>query len=217
MPPIVLDRYRTILEAARGRCVLDIGCVDHDLGTRKQSRWLHGELARAALQCTGLDNDRGAIEQLKREGYDAVCADARAFDLGATYDLIVAGELIEHITDHAGFFSSARKHLKPGGALILTTPNATGLYYFLSSLACGHERENPDHTCFFTPGTLRAMLAKCGFRVVEWKYIIGLEPQGHRSSAARMLAWAKNIAKIPLYFVFRTLCHRFLVVASPAP
>ena len=45
------------------------------------------------------------------------------FDLGRTFDTVFAGELIEHLGNVDGFLSSARRHLEPGGQLVLTTPN----------------------------------------------------------------------------------------------
>lgn len=41
------------------------------------------------------------------------------------FDVVVSSEVIEHIDDKQSFFETARSLLKPGGHLIITTPNAT--------------------------------------------------------------------------------------------
>jgi len=48
----------------------------------------------------------------------------RTFPYGDnTFDLLIAIEVIEHITDHENFFSESGRILKPGGKLYITTPN----------------------------------------------------------------------------------------------
>src|SRR2546430_14696425 len=45
-----------------------------------------------------------------------------------TYDLLIAGEIIEHLIDTDRFAEEARRILKPGGYLILSTPNLASWY-----------------------------------------------------------------------------------------
>lgn len=212
---IVLDRYKTISGLVRGKRVLDVGCVDHDLSNRRKSVWLHKLLHECAASVTGLDYDAKNVDQLVREGYTAVCADATNFDLGQNFDVVVAGELIEHLANPAGFLACAKRHLVPDGLLVLTTPNAQGLCYCLQNLILGHELENPDHVCFYTPRTLACLLRKCGFEMVNAVYIAGMRPQGHERLFFYILALLKNILKLPFYLLRPSLCHRFLAVARP--
>ena len=212
---IILDRYKAIADLCQNRRVLDVGCIDHDLSNRRKSIWLHKLLRECAASVTGLDYDAKNVDQLNREGYTAVCADATNFDLGQTFDVVVAGELIEHLANPAGFLACTKKHLLPGGLLVLTTPNAQGLMYCLQNLILGHELENPDHVCFYTPRTLACLLRKCGFEMIKVAYIAGMCPQGHDRFYFYLLAFLKNIIKLPLYLLRPSLCHRFLAVARP--
>lgn len=105
-------RQDYIIDAARSRTVLDIGCV-----APNQLLELHRQVKAVAKSCLGMDLTAA-------EG--VVVADAQNFDLGQ-FDLIVAGEIIEHLGDLRGFFSSAARNLLPGGRLIITTPNPYSL------------------------------------------------------------------------------------------
>lgn len=212
---IIPDRYNMISNLCRGKRVLDVGCIDHDLSNRQKSIWIHKLLHECAASVTGLDYDAKNVDQLNREGYTAVCADATNFDLGQIFDVVVAGELIEHLANPAGFLACTKKHLALNGLLILTTPNAQGLMYCLQNLILGHELENPDHVCFYTPRTLASLLRKCGFEMIKVAYIAGMRPQGHDRLFFHCLALLKNILKFPFYILRPSLCHRFLAVARP--
>lgn len=105
-------RQSYIIDAARGKTVLDIGCVSAD---RLQE--LHLQVKGVAKSCTGMD---------LTPAEDVVTGDAQNFDLGK-FEVIIAGEVIEHLGDLRGFFKSAARNLLPGGRLIITTPNPYSL------------------------------------------------------------------------------------------
>lgn len=211
---LALDRYRILRELARGKSVLDVGCVDHTLKNRAHSVWLHDVLRSSARKVVGLDAEVESVRELQAAGYDVRVADATAFRLAEQFDLVVAGELLEHLPDAAGFLESVRKHLGPDGRLVLTTPNAMGLIYAVQNLFLGHEVDNPDHVCFYTPRTLSRLLEKCGFVAERFVYLAGFRPLGHASLFLRGIARLKNVLKLPLLWLRPSLAHRFLAVAK---
>src|ERR1043165_1935121 len=85
----------------------------------------------------------------------------------ARNQVIMAGELFEHITNHRSFLEGVKRHLTPDGVLIASVPNANSLNYFGQTLVFGHEVDAWDHASFFTPVTFSVMLKKCGFVPVE--------------------------------------------------
>lgn len=103
--------------------VLDVGCVQHDPAKRADPNWLHQHLYREADSVLGVDVDAEGIRTLREAGYTVQVADAERLSLDETYDTIVAGELIEHLSCPGAFLDRARDRLRSGGKLVLSTPN----------------------------------------------------------------------------------------------
>ena len=97
--------------------ILDLGC-----GTG----WLTTILGRFG-PTTGTDLSLLAVQKAKARYPDVRFIAAEFFDLEATteaYDVIVSQEVIEHVEDQTCHLDLIARSLRPGGHLILTTPNA---------------------------------------------------------------------------------------------
>ena len=85
-------------------------------------------------------------------------------------DAVWAGEVIEHVVDVGAFATELRRVLKPGGPLVLTTPDHPRrlLAQFAADPHAFDEHFHPyaDHLRFFTTRTLRAVLDDAGFATV---------------------------------------------------
>lgn len=210
------QRLDILASLARGKKVLDIGCVDHEVGGRDaKSEWFaHARIAQTAASVTGLDYDKEGVREMCEMGFDAVHANAENFDLGEKYDIVTAGEVLEHIPNHRGALNSIRRHLAADGKLVVTVPNSGGIFYLACSLVYGHETDGWDHTCMFTPVTISVLLKKCGFRA---KRIILCQPFG--GSYDHKVLWMK-IAAAAGNFVYRIACMlrmcfaRYLIVVA---
>jgi hypothetical protein len=77
----------------------------------------------------------------------------------APADVVVAGEVIEHLDDAGAFLDGLHALLAPNGRLVVTTPNATGLVNAFASLV-NYEVNHPDHVVMYTCQTLDAMLRR---------------------------------------------------------
>lgn len=151
----------------KGKRVLDIGCVEHDISRKNKQRiWVHGFLCEHAKKVKGIDIVQKDIKKMQSDGYDVSCQSAEDFTFKEKFDVIFAGELIEHLSNPGLFFERCRKHLKKNGLLILTTPNAFSSYRFiciLSSLT-NDPSVNPEHTCWYSPSTLKELLSRYDFK-----------------------------------------------------
>jgi 2-polyprenyl-3-methyl-5-hydroxy-6-metoxy-1,4-benzoquinol methylase len=156
------DRYEVVRPLLGTGSVLDIGCASR-FG---RPDWLHGLLAKDVTDLVGIDIDEIKIEKVQAAGYDVRLTDAREFDLGRKFDAVFAGELIEHLDDFRGFLANVRRHLDPGGRLVLTTPNAFYVGNFEYRFG-GHGQVHPEHTCWFCEDTLRRTLQINGFSEVD--------------------------------------------------
>jgi 2-polyprenyl-3-methyl-5-hydroxy-6-metoxy-1,4-benzoquinol methylase len=156
------DRFEVIRPLIQGDSVLDVGCASR----YRRPDWLHGLLAKEVPDLEGIDIDEAALAELTESGYNVHFGDARNFDLDRQFDTVFAGELIEHLDDVRGLLTSVRRHLKPGGRFVLTTPNAFYVGNFVYRLG-GHGQVHPQHTCWYCEDTLRHVLEENGFGDVD--------------------------------------------------
>jgi len=131
-----LARYAFAVRLAHGKRVLDAGCG---------AGYGCEELARAAESVIGVDIAAEAIEfaqanyQQPNLRFEQASCTALPF-AGASFDLVVAFEVIEHLEDWRGFLQEACRVLAPAGQLIVSTPNK--VYYTASR---GVHGANPFH------------------------------------------------------------------------
>jgi SAM-dependent methyltransferase len=215
-PWLITNRCTYIASLVAGKDVLDIGCVEHSLDKRRHGHWLHDYIRKSAAHVVGLDYEQAEVDKLNAEGYDVIAADATNFDIGRQFDVVVAGELIEHLLNAKGFLESVRKHLRPGGFLVLTTPNANCLLYFLENLVFGGEHDSGDHTCIYSPTTMQVLMRKCGYDVGQVVFIAENTAYFHKSLLAKLLVQVKQFAQLTIGLIRPSICHHFLVIAHPS-
>jgi 2-polyprenyl-3-methyl-5-hydroxy-6-metoxy-1,4-benzoquinol methylase len=195
LPPAKLvDRFAFLTELVAGRRVVHVGFVDtgcHEMN-EDAAAWLHEHLATTAGQLIGLDVDHDGVERARAAGYEAYeldCRDAdavRALDL-APADIVVAGEVIEHLDDAGSFLDGLHALVAPGGTLVVTTPNATGLVNAVASLA-NIEVNHPDHVVMYTCRTLDALLARHGWTPTDHAvFVQAVKSSGDGSLRDRVL------------------------------
>jgi SAM-dependent methyltransferase len=193
------DHVRPYLE---GHTVLDVGAGS---GIDRPD-WMHAAVAGVATAAVGVELDEGLAARARERGYDVVAGDAQTLDLGRTFDVVWAGELIEHLSCAGAFLDGARRHLGPGGRLVLTTPNAFAVSNFVYRIG-GRPRVNRGHTCWYDETTLAQLLRRHGYEVVEIDYLPHRTPGRGRAMLARGVR-----AVLPRHLAENTL----LVVATPA-
>lgn len=96
--------------------------------------------------------------------------DASNFAVQRCFDVVVAGDIIEHLHDFKGFFHSVEQALKPGGKLIITTAQPYFFVRIAQAVLRGKVYENPEHTVWFSIGTMTELINRYGFKVVHAEY-----------------------------------------------
>lgn len=170
-------RAEQILPYVQGETVLDVGCTGHQLEP-DSPHWLHGQLVGHFPSVFGIDLNTENVEKLSALGYKNVeVGNAETFALDRTFDTIVAGELIEHLSNPGLFLDRVREHLSPGGRAVITTPYPFSLLFWLYAfLKYPVTCQNPEHTAWFCPETFRELSSRAGLRIVEWKLVEDYRP-----------------------------------------
>ena len=173
-PPV--DRREMLLALARGRRVVHLGFTDEHQTEAKvrDGRWLHAALAHVSTQLVGLDLDASGVAQAQGQGYEAYVVDVQdrvAVEALALVpaDVVIAGEIIEHVESPGLFLRAIKPLLKPDGRVVVTTPNAYRLAGFLAPLL-GEELIHPDHVGIHSIHTLRTLGERAGYRVDRLGY-----------------------------------------------
>jgi len=90
-----------------------------------------------------------------------------------SFDVVWAGEVIEHVAHTDVFINEINRVLKIGGYLILTTPMHNRIKSLFVVLFKFEKHFNPEfpHYRFYTKRSLSAVLERRGFEIVEVDYI----------------------------------------------
>lgn len=185
IPPLeYVSREHCLCEQAAGKKVLHLGCV----GDRRLSdgeRTLHEKLSDRSRELWGVDLNAAGIQVLadKVPAFrdrllvgDACRLGELSGRLPGPFDIIIAGDIIEHLTNPADLFCSCEPFLGQRGVLLVTTPNALGLLNVLRAWR-GEERSTVYHTCWFSFSTLDEMARRVGWHVL--KYWTCYDHEGH--------------------------------------
>ncbi len=96
-------------------------------------------LSRLGFQVTGVDADKNAIhvaqEHCYSQGLNVQYQSSAVEELEHQYDVVLALEIIEHVTDPQKFVRSVLRKVKPGGMAIFSTLNRTRKSYLLGVVA----------------------------------------------------------------------------------
>ena len=166
-------RASQIMPLVEGPRVLDVGCAAH-VPDPDDPTWLHGLLCKRYPDTVGIDLRPDNVEQLEKLGFrNLYVANAETFDLDRQFDTIVAGDLIEHLSNPGNFLVQAKKHLAPGGKVIITTPFPFSLV-FLSYALLKYPKTccNVEHTCWFCLQTFGELCRRADLRI-EHQDLIG--------------------------------------------
>src|SRR5436190_15748012 len=132
-----------------GGRVLDVGC-----GAGEWLSWMR----ELGWDVQGLDFDPGAVRSAQTKDLRVACGSVEDQNYPATsFDAVTLNHVIEHLPDPVGTLKECARLLKPGGKLVVVTPNGV-------SLAHRHFKEywrgleTPRHLHIFSPGSMSKAL-----------------------------------------------------------
>lgn len=153
-----------------GKSILDIGCG---------GGLVSEPLSRLGGHVTGIDADKGAIDIARdhalSQGLDISYICGAAEDLVAQnkkYDVVIALEILEHVSSPMTFIQMCGKLLKPGGVIIFSTLNRTWKSYalgiFVAERILSWAPPNTHHwNKFIKPSELSRMINMCDLETID--------------------------------------------------
>ncbi|MFN8255477.1 MAG: methyltransferase domain-containing protein [Bacteroidales bacterium] len=150
--PLMVDYEKYIANEVKGKAVLDIGICEHTMQRIESDTWKHKIVAENSAYCLGIDIDSVLINELLKKGYNVQICDATSeTDLGEKYDLVHIGDVIEHVNNPVALLNFAKRHLKPGGKIIVRTPNPYNFNYIHIQKKHGTVVDNMEHIMYICP------------------------------------------------------------------
>ncbi len=166
------DRVKFLCDQSTGQNVLHFGCADWPIFNPQTN--LHLRLAELTKSLLGFDTQPEGLAVLR--SHDPRLRLSNSFEslLSEDFDLLLVPEVLEHVGDASQFLHEIQR-LK-FKRLILTVPDAyscrKNFFYDIRS-AEFLEIVHPDHNCWYTPSTLRQLLAKYSDLVVDETFLVG--------------------------------------------
>ena len=151
-----MSREEIILRYVRDKDILDIGSTG-----QTEAYDLFALTRNEAAQIVGIDTTPSSDPAI-------VCGDMETHSFGKQFDVILAGDVLEHVDNQGLFLQNVHRHLKSEGVFILTTPNAK---WFTVAL-----KPNPTHTLWHDRYTLTHLLQRHQFQIDYFQYYYGNKP-----------------------------------------
>jgi 2-polyprenyl-3-methyl-5-hydroxy-6-metoxy-1,4-benzoquinol methylase len=190
-----------------GQRVLDVGC---------SSGYLAQPLSERGNTIVGLELDPAAAREAEGFCERVLVGDVETMELPlepASFDVVLCGDVVEHLRDPRAALARLRPFLRPGGRLVLSTPNVANWAIRLSLLG-GRWRYTDrgildrSHTHLFTRATLRETIESAGYRVERIDFTV---PVPGDSDLVDGAARALGSLRPPLF------AYQWVAVAQTAP
>lgn len=170
-----------LLPAAAGRRWIDLGCG-------------RGEFLERARAGFGLDRERAHARAALALGRPALVADLGRPLPFATGSLDGASliEVIEHVFAAEALAAELFRVIRPGGWLLVSTPNTARLRYRWRALRGHPPKQEGRHSRFFTRRRLGTLLGSAGFRLrarASYARRLGALPALLEPLLARRFVW----------------------------
>lgn len=166
-------------QIGRGKRVLDVGCLGGKISQLIKDQ---------NNEVWGIEINPAAAAVAKRRGIRVKVAnveDGLPFE-DRFFDVVNAGEILEHLYDTKHFFEESRRVLKKGGLLLFTAPNLNSLENrvrviwggYLTMLGAYPEDHFGEHVRIFNLSKIKELCQQTGFKVIDVCGVLHLESMG---------------------------------------
>ena len=225
------SRVIETMKLIEGSYVLDVGCASGGWSKRiaeeKLCRVLGIDLLDTSIEIAKKFNEVDGVEFRVGDIFDMHFADD-------TFDCVVFLETIEHVYEPATFLREFHRILKPGGFLVLSTPNATSYHNLLRQLFLLTTRKRQlrtveriateprdtgtqrDHIYNWDFETLFRLANRCGFDYVDHRFVRAL-PVRFSVKGVRISLFGNHDMRFLVPILGPLLCNIVLKLVKPDP
>lgn len=194
----LVQRLDLIDEICSGKRVLHLGCTNYPYtqDSIRDGMLLHSRLGEIASELFGFDADEAGLKILQESGFDklfkADLENLNELDIDEKFDVILAGEIIEHLNNPGLFLRGIRRFMDDSTKLVITTVNAycamRTFQYAVSRSRGKNEPVHPDHVAYYSCSTLRVLIERHGLSVdAFYFYDLGREHRPHATLAQKVV------------------------------
>ena len=199
-------KVRAITRYARtGGVIVDVGCGNGSLLRRLQAA------RRNQFRLIGWDYPGPHLDRLAADGVQVIAAPIDAAHVPGDVDLFVLNQVIEHMPQPDRLLAMLTASLRPGGHLVIETPDTSGLdaQWFSKRYWGGYHI--PRHMVLFNQRNLRLLVERAGLRVVHtarlaspafWVQSLHHAALESRLSRAASLCTLRNVPLVMLFSGF---------------
>jgi 2-polyprenyl-3-methyl-5-hydroxy-6-metoxy-1,4-benzoquinol methylase len=154
-------RWQAVRPYVSGQTWLDVGCADGAFLS---------ELVAHKIDAVGIDLSSVAVDKAKARGLTARCETIADHEPAEPYDVVSAFDVLEHVLDPRDFLAGLHRLVKPGGILVLSTPNLRSFsrllmrkrwYFYIPE----------EHLFYFAPQSLSLLLQHSHFELLQRKSV----------------------------------------------
>ena len=209
-----LSRIDFFKKISRGKTVLHLGCSSGRFieDRIKRGDLLHEILNSEAAELFGVDIHEVSVQLLRKLGYKNIFVGnvelLDDLDMNREFDIVIAGDLLEHITRPGAMLDGVKRFINRSGKFIVSTNNAFGIHYQIKRWL-GVYKEHHEHVCFYSPETLRNLFERHGYTILEMYGAFTTPPHSARQKLIFALA-------SPIFRFLPVLAGTLIVVATPA-
>lgn len=177
MREIIFRKDKTV-ELCKDKSVLHLGFIQHLMyeDQIKQGDWLHNKIDEVSSKLVGIDYLKDEVDKISQKyGYECYFGDAMNLNeskVTGKYDVIVCGELIEHVENPGLMLQGIKRFMHEDSLLIITTPNPWSLNRLKLMVFKKLENRwlNKEHVSWFSYGTLTQILDRTGYCEANYGY-----------------------------------------------
>jgi 2-polyprenyl-3-methyl-5-hydroxy-6-metoxy-1,4-benzoquinol methylase len=220
VPPLKLveDRIDFVIANCAGKCVLHLGCAASGVTAEslRDGTLLHLRLREVAKRVIGMDLDGTSLTLMRAHGIpDLIEWDVERlaeWKSEEPIDVVMLGETLEHLSNPGLCLRGVSALLGHSDAtLLLTVPNAFSLRRLIPMAVQRRELVMPDHTAYFSPSTLTAILGRYQLTVEQLLMYSDIDRATSRSKR-----FLKHVWNATLLRAMPQLAEGLIVIAKHA-